>query len=98
MVSPFKCMWLLYGEGGVQLTIDNSCHPPESQQDEKTYPIKGIFTEDESNVQHKGNDHHQTIKNLKLVVKELMAESKKLSSQLHKEKGNKCQAQIMEHL
>lgn len=80
------------------LTIDYSRHPPESQQDEKTNPIKSVFMEEEGNIQHKGNNHHQTIKYLKFVIKKLQAISKKFSSQLHHEKRHKTQAQVMKDL
>lgn len=80
------------------LTIDDSCHPPKSQQDEKTYPSKCVFTEDESNIQHKGNYHHQTIKYLEFVIEKLLAVSKQLSDQLHYEKCHKSQAHVMKHL
>lgn len=80
------------------LTIDYSCHPPESQQDEKTYPIKSVFMEEEGNIQYKRNYHHQAIEYLELVIKILLAISKKLSSQLHHEKCHKSQAQEMKHL
>lgn len=69
------------------LTIDDSGHPPETQQDEETNSIKGVLMEDKNNVQHKGNYHHQTIKHLKLVLKKLSAVSKHFTSQLHHEKG-----------
>lgn len=72
------------------LTIDNSGHPPESQQDEKTYAVKGILMEDENNVQHEGNYDHQTIEHLKLVLKKLQAVSKHLTGQLHHEKCEMC--------
>lgn len=80
------------------LTIDYSCHPPESQQDEKTYPIKSVFMEEEGNIQYKRNYHHQAIEYLELVIKILLAISKNLSSQLHHEKCHKSQAQEMKHL
>lgn len=80
------------------LTVDNSGHPPESQQDEKTNAVKGILMEDENNVQHKGNDDHQTIKHLKLVLKKLQAVSKQLTSQLHHKECEKSQAQIVKYL
>lgn len=80
------------------LTIDYSGHPPESQQDEKTNPIKRVFMEEEGNIQHKGHNHHQTVKHLKLVIKKLQAISKKLPSQLHHEERHQSQAQVMKDL
>lgn len=80
------------------LTIDDSCHPPESEQDEKTDPIKCVFAEDESNIQHEGNYHHQTIEYLELVIEKLPAVSIKLSNQFHHEKCHKSQAHVMKHL
>lgn len=80
------------------LTIDNSGHSPESKQNEETYPIKGVLVEDEDNVQHKRNNHYQTIKHLKLVMKELQAVSKQLTSQLYHEECKKSQAQVVKHL
>lgn len=80
------------------LTIDYSCHPPESQQDQQTYPIKSVFMKDEGNIQHKGNCHHQTIEYLELVIEKLPTISKKLPSQLHHKKCHKSQAQVMKHL
>lgn len=71
------------------LTIDNSSHSPESQQDEQTKPIKGILVEYENNVQHKGNYHHQTIEHLKSVLEKLHAVSKQFTGQLHHEEGEK---------
>lgn len=68
-------------------TIDDSGHPPETQQDEETNPIEGVLAEDQNNVQHKGNYHHHTIKHLKLVVEKLSAVSKHFAGQLHHEKG-----------
>lgn len=84
--------------GKVLLTIDDSSHPPESQQDKETHPIKGILMEDEHNVQDKGNHHHGSIKHLKLVMKELNAVSVELTNQLHHEEWEKSQAQVVEHL
>ncbi len=80
------------------LTINDSGHPPESQQDEETHPIKGVLMEDEDNVQHEGNHNHETIKHLKLVLKKLQAVSKKLTSQLHHEECENSQAQVVKHL
>lgn len=82
----------------VLLTVDDSGHPPESQQDEETHPIEGVLMEDEDDVQHEGNDHHQTVKHLKLVVKELQAVSKQLTGQLHHEEREEGQAQVVKHL
>lgn len=53
---------------------------------------------DEDNVQHEGNYHHQTIKHLKLVVKELQAESVQFTSQLQHEEREESQAQVVKHL
>lgn len=83
---------------GVLLTINNSGHPPEPQQDEETYPIKSILVEDENNVQHKGNDHHQTVEHLKLVLEKLQVVSKQLTSQLYHEESKKSQAQVVKDL
>lgn len=82
----------------VLLTVDNPGHPPESQQDEETHPIKGVFMEDEHNVQHEGGHHHQSIKHLKLVLKELQAVSIQLPGQLHHEECEERQAQVVKHL
>lgn len=54
--------------------------------------------EDEDDVQHKGNDHHKTIKDLKLVLKELHAVGIQLSSQLYHEEGEESQAQVVKNL
>lgn len=69
------------------LTVNNSGHPPEPQQNEETYSIKGVLMEDENNVQHEGNYHHQTIEHLKLVLKKLQAVSEQLTSQLYHEES-----------
>lgn len=82
----------------VILTVDNSGHPPESQQDEETHRIKGVLVEDEDDVQHEGNHHHQTVKHLKLVLKEFQAEGVQLTSQFHYEECENSQAQVVKHL
>lgn len=95
VILPTTCICF---KAKVLLTIDNSGHPPESQQDEESYPIKGVLVEDENNVQHKGNYHHQTIEHLKPVLEKLQVVSKQLTSQLHQEECQKSQAQVVKHL
>lgn len=80
------------------LTIDDSGHPPETQQDEETKAIKGVLVEDEYNVQHKGNHHYQTIKHLKFVLEKLPAIGVKFTEELHHEKGQKSQAEVVKNL
>lgn len=80
------------------LTVDNSGHSPESQQDEETHPIKGVLMEDEYDVQHEGQHHNHTIKHFELVLEELQAIRKQLPSQLHHEECEKGQAQVVKHL
>lgn len=80
------------------LTVDDSGHPPQTQQDEETNAIKGVLVEDENNVQHKGNHHYQSIKNLKFVLEKLPAIGEKFTEELHHEKGQKSQAEVVENL
>lgn len=86
------------GRTGVQLTVDYPGHSPKPQQDEETHPIKGIYVEDEDNVQDEGHQYHQSIEHLKLVLKKLQAKCIQLPYQLHHEEGEKGQAQVVEHL
>lgn len=80
------------------LTIDDSGHPPETQQDQESKAVEGVFVEDEDNVQHKGNHHDKTVKHLKFVIEELPAIGVELPHELHHEKGKKSQAQVVENL
>lgn len=80
------------------LTIDDSGHPPETQQDQEAKTIEGVFVKDEDNVQQKGNHHDKTVKHLKLVIEELKAVGVQLPHELHHEKGEKSQAEVVENL
>lgn len=82
----------------VALTVDNPGYPPESEQDQKTYPIKGVLMEDEDNVQDERHYHHKTIKHLKFVQEEFQAVCKHLPSQLQHEEGENSQAQVVKNL
>jgi len=97
-VALLLCPFLGQLKAVSELTVNNPGHPPESQQDEETHPIKGIFMEDEDNVQQEGHHHHHTIKHLKLVLKELHLVSKQLPKQFHHKEGEKCQAQVVKYL
>lgn len=82
----------------VRLTIDDSGHSPETQQDEEAEAIKGVLVEDEHNVQHEGNDHDQTVKHLKLVLEKLPAVGVEFAEELHHEKGQEGQAEVVKNL
>lgn len=82
----------------VALTVDNPGYPPESEQDQKTYPIKGVLMEDEDNVQDERHYHHKTIKHLKFVQEEFQLVCKHLPSQFQHEEGENSQAQVVKNL
>lgn len=83
---------------GVSLTVDDSGHPPESQQDEETHCIKRVFVKDEDDVHDEGHHHHQAVKHLKLVMQKLQAVREDLPSQLHHEEREQREAEVMKHL
>lgn len=80
------------------LTVDDSSHPPETQQDEQTHAIKSVLMKDEDDVQHEGDHHHQSINHFKLMLEELQAICKQLPSQLYHEECEQCEAQVVKHL
>lgn len=82
----------------LSLTIDDSGHPPETQQDQEAEAVEGVLVEDEDNIQHKRNHHDQTIKHLKFVVEELPAIGEEFPHELHHEKGQKSQAEVVKNL
>lgn len=82
----------------VLLTIDDSSHSPETQQDKKTHSIKYIIMEDEDYVQHKRHHHHQSIKHLEFMLEELKAICEEFPGYLHHEECEKCQAHVVKHL
>lgn len=87
-----------YHQAAASLTIDDSGHPPETQQDQEAKAIKGVLMEDEDDVQHKGNHHDKTIKHLKFVIEELPAIGEEFPHQLHHEEGQKSQAEVVKNL
>lgn len=80
------------------MTIDDPRHPPQTQHDEQTHPVEGVLVEDEGDVQHEGQHHHEPVKYLKLMLEELQAIRVQFSSQLHHEEREQSEAQVVEHL
>ena len=55
-------------------TIDDPGYPPQPEQDQQSQSLEFMLPEQEDDVEDEGNDHHDGVQDLKLVVKELQAE------------------------
>lgn len=79
-------------------TIDDPGYPPQPEQDQQSQSLEFMLPEQEDDVEDEGNDHHDGVQDLKLVVKELQAEDQYFKENLRHEKGQYSKAHIVEHL